>query len=183
MLLSVIAVLVIVGGIAYYIQYTRDHRSPTKVDGHQYLSNVDKIVTSSGGEVVYDKLKDNGCGRNPTTWLSTEDVCTMSLVKVFKAKGSSEANLRDLQEKIIASEWVGGDWSYEYMITHREGGGRIYSNKTLNYPPINLVFFSHDDPRDMSWDSPEKSFGLDYDIPLTGDEYLYGITISVAYWP
>jgi hypothetical protein len=49
-------------------------------------------------------------------------------------------------------------------------------------PVINLSFYPFDDPRNKdSYESPQQLFGIDQDIPLTGDEYVYGVQVATGY--
>lgn len=62
------------------------------------------------GELVYDKIRDNGCGTDTSSWLRTYKVCGYTLIKLYKGKGGSEASLRAAHQAIIAHGWGASEY-------------------------------------------------------------------------
>ena len=181
-IIAIIATAIIAA--AAYLYMNRD-RDITQAESYQLIQSVDEQL-SFPGELVYDNISDNGCGDNPTTWLSTSKVCSYTLDKIYKGSGSAEADLRKA-DKIIR----GGGWGayvdpdefqidLEHIVTHRYATGITYLYPEYEKPRIRLIFFPRDDSRYQDT-TPKQYFGIDTDIPLSGDEYLYGIRAVTGY--
>lgn len=158
----------------------------------QYLTTLSSDL-SFPGTLVYEKITDNGCGSNPTSWLpiqswinpSENTVCTMTLQKYYKASGNAEANLRTADELVVRGGWQRDTVStaaseFDKTFTHREATSLNYLYPDDRKPSIYLRFFPRDDTR-YSDETAAQFVGIDQDIPLTGDEYVYGVQVTGRY--
>lgn len=83
--------------------------TPTKNQTTAFLQQqADKI--NFNGTVIYEKIQDNGCGPNPTSWLGYMPMyhtCTVSMQKYFKNSGDISADLTDAHKKMLALGFKG----------------------------------------------------------------------------
>lgn len=105
---------------------------------YQRLQAIDGWFTPPG-ELVYNQIRDNGCGTDTSSWLGNNKVCGHTLIKIYKGKGSAETSLRAANDLIIGEGWQKPENkspfkdevqdSYEEFITHRWTGGSIISTQ------------------------------------------------------
>jgi hypothetical protein len=194
-LTAITACLLLLAGV--YLYYSSQINTIAKQTTHynnesrayNQLRNIDDWFVVPG-ELVYDKLTKDGCGRDPSSWLGIYQVCSDTLVKVYKGSGNAEGNLR-LSDKLITSKGWGysideaSKKRFEYFVTHREAGGHTYDwSDHLSMPSIDLNFFALDDPRGFQYDPAKEArdyMSIQTDIPLGADEYLYGIRVVTNY--
>lgn len=161
------------------------NRPHTQAQAHKSLQDISAQLNFPG-TLVYEKITDQGCGPDTTTWLKLHDVCAITLDKFYKASGSAVDNMKLADNTITNMGWQlwldnpDSKAELERSVRERESawGQYLHSYKAT----INLQFYPFDDPRHKdSYESPQQLFGLDQDIPLTGDEYIYGVQVSSTY--
>jgi hypothetical protein len=187
-------ILLLVLGVGYFIyhnQQVAQQDKDWKTKTYQGLKDIDTWFQVPG-ELVVDQLVDNGCGRDPSSWLGIYRTCSYTLSKVYKGRGSAEGSLRSADKAITGYGWGGYNVDqasmnrFEYFVTHREGGGLTYDwPDHISKPSINLHFFPRDDARfkDQTVQQYLKSdFTIDNStITLNDDEYLYGVWVVGSY--
>jgi hypothetical protein len=125
--LPAVIVLLAVGGFAIW---QNAHRPQTKTQAYQNLQNISARMNFPG-TLVYEKITDQGCGPNPTTWLSLKDICTVSLDKFYKASGSAVDNMKLADSTITGMGWQlwhndpGSRTDFERRVRERGGLGIV----------------------------------------------------------
>lgn len=103
--------------------------TPTKEQTTAFLQEQANKINFNG-TVVYEKIQDNGCHANETSWvgdLPMKRICTVSMQKYFKNSGDISADLVNAHEKMWALGFTGG------LASSSTGGHLIY--QILTIPP------------------------------------------------
>jgi hypothetical protein len=104
LIIVIIFTLIAVAGATAWGVYYLTHRPQTQAQATQNLQNISSQM-SFPGTLVYEKITDQGCGPDATTWLSLHDVCTMTLDKFYKASGSAVDNMKLADNTITNMGW------------------------------------------------------------------------------
>lgn len=172
-ILSIVLVVVTVNLVTFLHQkYT-----PTKEQTTAFLQEQANKINFNG-TVVYQKIQDNGCHANETSWLGDlpmYHICTVSMQKYFKNSGNISDDLLDAHEKMIALGFTGGADDPSAS----ETGATSYLLPSDGFTTYNFEIYN---PKDNVLNMDIRVFtASDQTIQLQPDEYVYGIQTVRAY--
>ena len=135
------------------------------------IDGIEKAIAATvglRGEVIFvQHATDVGCGTTERGWFGYETTCSYVGKVVIKNNQSSEIDRKLLEEKFVSVGYLESD----------AGNLDNMSDNAI----INPLIFDKKEMQPQDPTTPKSLFGLDKDVPLAPNEYLYGIVVTAKY--
>lgn len=180
-LLGITAVLACLG-LGYWFLSGSMKKSDAEAQVKSALSSIDLE-----GDLIYSKVRDNGCFTNDMGWFGIGTTCAYVGEKFYKGRDNLHRDIEKLDQKLTSLGWYrqGSIPSHDELQSSSDENRSAwinYSNDSANLPSLSLTFISNKAlPSGTQYTPRSELLQIQQTTSLSAEEYLYGVSLFQNY--